>query len=133
MQRLELINYLQKYIYLQISFPILLFFNLIDSPSRVSIEDLPTRLPELPFPAKIRQKNSVTQPLPGVLFKHFLGWGGPMDIESLQNRLLKVSYVPATSASFPMVSFFFSFLFFVAAATDSTNEANKVPLSSLYS
>jgi hypothetical protein len=73
--------------YLQISFPILLFFNLIDSPSRVSIEDLPTRLPELPFPAKIRRKNSVTQPLPGViLFKHFLGWGGTMDIKSLKNR-----------------------------------------------
>ncbi len=54
-----------------------------------------------------------------------------IDIESLQNRLLKVCYVPATSASLPRVSFFFSF--FVAAAIDSTNEANKVPLSSLYS
>ena len=57
----------------------------------------------------------------------------PIDIESLQNRLLKVCYVPATSASLPRVSFFFSFLFFVAAAIDSTNEANKAPLSSLYS
>ncbi len=47
-------------------------------------------------------------------------------IESLQKRLLKVCYVPATSASLPRVSFFFSFLFFVAAAIDSTNEANKV-------
>jgi hypothetical protein len=47
--------------------------------------------------------------------------------------LLKVCYVPATSASLPRVSFFFSFLFFVAAAIDNTNEANKVPLSSLYS
>ncbi len=56
-----------------------------------------------------------------------------IDIESLQNRLLKFCYVPATSASLPRVSFFFSFLFFVAAAIDSTNEANKVPLSSLYS
>ncbi len=37
--------------------------------------------------------------------------------------------MPATSASLPRVSFFFSF--FVAAAIDSTNEANKVPLSSL--
>jgi hypothetical protein len=55
-----------------------------------------------------------------------------IDIESLQNRLLKVCYVPPTSASLPRVSFFFSFLF-VAAAIDSTNEANKVPLSSLYS
>ncbi len=35
----------------------------------------------------------------------------PIDIESLQNRLLKVCYVPATSASLPRVSFFFSFLF----------------------
>ncbi len=34
-----------------------------------------------------------------------------IDIESLQNRLLKVCYVPATSASLPRVTFFFSFLF----------------------
>ena len=34
----------------------------------------------------------------------------PIDIESLQNRLLKVYYVPATSASLSKVSFFFSFL-----------------------
>jgi hypothetical protein len=34
-----------------------------------------------------------------------------MDMESLQNRLLKVCYVPATSVSLPRVSFFFSFLF----------------------
>jgi hypothetical protein len=33
------------------------------------------------------------------------------DIESLQNRLLKVCYVPVTSAGLPRVSFFFSFLF----------------------
>ncbi len=52
-----------------------------------------------------------------------------IDIDSLQNRLLKVCYVPATSAS--LLLFFFSF--FVAAAIGSTNEANKVPLSSLYS
>jgi hypothetical protein len=49
-----------------------------------------------------------------------------IDIESLQNRLLKVCYVPAISASLPRVSFFFFFLFFVAAAIDSTNEENKV-------
>jgi hypothetical protein len=49
-----------------------------------------------------------------------------IDIESLQNRLLKVCYVPATSASLPRVSFFILFYFFVAAAIDSTNEANKV-------
>ena len=36
----------------------------------------------------------------------------PIDIESLQNRLLEVCYVPATSTSLPRVSFFFSFLFF---------------------
>ncbi len=34
-----------------------------------------------------------------------------IDIKSLQNRLLKVCYVPATSAGLPRVSFFFSFLF----------------------
>jgi hypothetical protein len=33
-----------------------------------------------------------------------------IDIESLQNRLLKVCYVPATSGGLPRVSFFFSFL-----------------------
>jgi len=32
-----------------------------------------------------------------------------IDMESLQNRLLKVCYVPATSAGLPRVSFFFSF------------------------
>jgi hypothetical protein len=46
-----------------------------------------------------------------------------IDIKSLQNRLLKVCYVPATSASLLRVSFFFSF--FVAAAIKSTNKANK--------
>ncbi len=45
-----------------------------------------------------------------------------IDIKSLQNRLLKV-YVPATGAGRPRVSFFFSF--FVAAAINSTKEANK--------
>ncbi len=38
-------------------------------------------------------------------------WLYLIDIESLQNRLLKVCYVPATSASLPRVSFIFSFLF----------------------
>ncbi len=51
--------------------------------------------------------------------------GNTIDIESLQNRLLKVCYMPVTSAGLPRVSFFFSFLFFVAAAINSTNEANK--------
>ncbi len=36
--------------------------------------------------------------------------GTNIDIESLQNWLLKVCYVPATSAGLPRVSFFFSFL-----------------------
>ncbi len=34
-----------------------------------------------------------------------------IDIKSLINRLLKVCYVPATSAGIPRVSFFFTFLF----------------------
>ena len=42
-----------------------------------------------------------------------------------QNRLLKVCCVLSTSAGLPRVSFFFSFLFFVAAAITSTNEASK--------
>ncbi len=42
------------------------------------------------------------------------------DIESLQNRLLKVCYVPATSAGLIRL-LFFSF----GAAINNTNEANK--------
>ncbi len=61
----------------------------------------------------------------GKLGKNDITWGQAIDIKSLQNRLLKVCYVPATSAGLPRVSFFFSFLFFVAAAINSTNEANK--------
>ncbi len=59
--------------------------------------------------------------------------GRTIDIESLQNRLLMVCYVPATSAGLPSLNFFF--YFFVAAAINSTNEANKAGgmLSSLYS
>jgi hypothetical protein len=41
----------------------------------------------------------------------FKFWAWPIDIKSLQNRLLKDCHVPATSASLPRVSFFFSFLF----------------------
>jgi hypothetical protein len=41
-----------------------------------------------------------------------------IDIESLQNRLLKVGYVSTTSACLPR-------LFIFAAAINSTNEANK--------
>ncbi len=48
-----------------------------------------------------------------------------IDIKSLQNRLLKICCLAATSASLPRVSFFFSFLFFVAVAIYSTNKANK--------
>jgi hypothetical protein len=43
----------------------------------------------------------------------------PIDIGSLQNRLLKVCYVPTTSASLPRLLLFF------AAAINSINEANK--------
>ncbi len=46
--------------------------------------------------------------------------GQAIDIESLQNRLLKVRYVPATSAGLNGLLFFFSL-----AAINSTNEANK--------
>jgi hypothetical protein len=48
-------------------------------------------------------------------------WAKIIDIKSLQNRLLKVHYVPATSASFNKILFF---LFF-AAAINSTNESSK--------
>ncbi len=49
---------------------------------------------------------------------HFLKCAVPIDIKSIQNRLLKVCYVPATSASLNRLLFF-------AAAINSTNEANK--------
>jgi hypothetical protein len=52
-----------------------------------------------------------------------------IDIESLQNRLLKVCYVPATNASLPRGKLLLFFSFFVAADIDSTNEANKVTLA----
>ncbi len=42
---------------------------------------------------------------------------GTVDIKSLQNRLLKVCYVPATSAGLPRLLF--------DAAINSANEANK--------
>ncbi len=45
-------------------------------------------------------------------------YGNYIDIKSLQNRLLKVCYVPATSASLNRLIFF-------TAAINSTNEANK--------
>jgi hypothetical protein len=41
---------------------------------------------------------------------------GGIDIESLQNGLLEVCYVPTTSADLPRVSFFFSFLFLLLQA-----------------
>jgi hypothetical protein len=41
-----------------------------------------------------------------------------IDIESLQNRLLKACYVPTTSAGLPR-------LFLFAAAINCTNKANK--------
>ncbi len=54
--------------------------------------------------------------------------GGTIDIESLQNRLHKVCYVPGTSAGLNGLLFFS----FFAAAINSTNEANKAGISSLY-
>ncbi len=51
-----------------------------------------------------------------------------IDIESLQNRLLKVCFVPATRAGLPRVSFFF---FFVAVVIYSTNEANKAAVHAI--
>ncbi len=50
---------------------------------------------------------------------------GAIDIKSLQNRLLRVCYVPASSPGLSRVSLLFSLLFFVAAAINITNEANK--------
>ncbi len=47
-------------------------------------------------------------------------WVSHIDIESLQNRLLKLCNVPATSAVFQ--GFFF---LFYAVVINSTNEANK--------
>ncbi len=43
--------------------------------------------------------------------RHDIQHNDTIDIESLQNRLLKFCYVPATRAGLPRVSFFFSFLF----------------------
>jgi hypothetical protein len=51
------------------------------------------------------------------------GTVGIIDIESLQNRLLKVCYVPATSTGLNRLLFFF------AAAVNST-KANKAGSSS---
>jgi hypothetical protein len=49
--------------------------------------------------------------------------GNTIDIESLQNRLLKVCYVPATSASSSKAKLLL--FFFFAATINSTNEANN--------
>ncbi len=49
-----------------------------------------------------------------------------IDIESLQNRLLKVCYVPASSASPLKGKILLFFSFFCCCAIDSTNAANKV-------
>ncbi len=40
-----------------------------------------------------------------------------IDIESLQNRFLKVCYVPGTSAGIPRVSYFFSFFLLLRPLT----------------
>jgi hypothetical protein len=64
---------------------------------------------ENPCPVKPVGKNGLARKMD--LAKSQFGKVGYIDIESLQNRLLKVCYVSATSADPPMVSFFFSFLF----------------------
>jgi hypothetical protein len=51
------------------------------------------------------------------LLKYHRGHGKIIDIKSLQNRLLNVCYVPATSARLPRLLF--------AVAINSTNEGNK--------
>ncbi len=48
-----------------------------------------------------------------------------IDIESLQNRLLKVCYVPATSAGLPRLSFFF-FLFLLRPLTVLMKQTRQV-------
>ncbi len=50
----------------------------------------------------------------------FSAWVLPIDLESLQNRLLKVCYVSATSANISRLLFLF-----LVVAINSTNEANK--------
>jgi hypothetical protein len=59
-----------------------------------------------------------------IWFAYKLDYFFAIDIESLLNRLLKVCYVPATSAGLPRLSFVFFFSFF-AAAINSTDEGNK--------
>ncbi len=60
-----------------------------------------------------------------------------IDIKSLQNRLLKVCYVPATSAGLPRVSFFFSFLFLLlqplTVLMKQTRQAVSAVKQSIYS
>jgi hypothetical protein len=46
-----------------------------------------------------------------------VSWGLSIGIESLQNRLLKVCYVPAICAGLPRVSFFFSFFLLLRPLT----------------
>ncbi len=59
-----------------------------------------------------------------------------IDIESLQNRLLKVCYVPATSASLLRVSFVFYFLFLLLRALTvlmkQTGQAVRVVKQSIF-
>ncbi len=59
--------------------------------------------------------------------RHFLGCIQVIDIESLQNRLLKVCYVPTASASIPRVSFFFYFIFLFLQPLTVLMKHNKVP------
>ncbi len=59
---------------------------------------------------KESQGLSLTQPTHKTIGPFFL-FVISIDIKSLQNKLLKVCYVPASSADLPRVSFFFSSLF----------------------
>ncbi len=60
-----------------------------------------------------------------------------IDIKSLQNRLLKVCYVPATSTDLPRVSSFFSLLFLLlqplTVLMKQTRQAVRIVNYSLYS
>jgi hypothetical protein len=56
-----------------------------------------------------------------------------IDIERRKNRLLKFFFMCPLLASASKGKLLLFFSFFVAAAIDSTTEANKAPLSSLYS
>jgi hypothetical protein len=56
-----------------------------------------------------------------------------IDIESLQNRMLKVCYVPATSAGLPRVSFFFFLLLWpLTVVMKQTRQAVRAAKQSMF-